>query len=210
MDCIVDFEGSENTPEMDWVVDFEGKLGEMETSKVAEDWKKQSIYKVYACTQGRNPKAYVPQAVAFGPYHHNEKQLKMQMDAHKHRALHHFLNKSRKPLKTYVTAMQSVVPELMACYNIPDANWKQDPYFLQLMLLDGCFMLEILRANKAINKPRVAYGDYDGDADPIFSYHGKVYVMPYIRRDMLMLENQLPMQLLEKLVTIEAIIQVRR
>ncbi|KAF5203052.1 hypothetical protein FRX31_007365 [Thalictrum thalictroides] len=129
----------------------------METSKLAKDWKKRSIYKVYACSKDLNQKAYIPQAVAFGPYHYNDKQLQMQMDVHKHRALHHFLMNSRKPLKTYVTAMQSVVPELMA--------------------------------------------------NPIFSYHGKVYVMPYVRRDMLMLENQLPMLLLVKLVTIEDMIQ---
>ncbi|PIA41320.1 hypothetical protein AQUCO_02200017v1 [Aquilegia coerulea] len=191
---------------MDWVVDFESKLGEMETSKVANDWKKRSIYKVYACSKDLNQKAYKPQAVAFGPYHYEDKQLQMQMDAHKRRALHHFLKNSGKPLKTYVTAMQSVVSELMASYDILDANWQEDT-FLQLMLLDGCFMLEILRANDEIRKPEDTYGNYGGVADPIFSYHGKVYVMPYVRRDMLMLENQLPMLLLVTLVTIEDAIQ---
>lgn len=39
--------------------------------------------------------------------------------------------------------------------------------------------------------------------DPIFSNHGKLYNMPYIRYDMLMLENQLPLLVLEKLVAIE-------
>ena len=68
--------------------------------------------------------------------------------------------------------------------------------FLQLMILDGCFMLEILR-----NAAHVL-DDYAPN-DPIFSDHGRLHVVPYIKRDMLMLENQLPMLVLEKLVAVE-------
>jgi hypothetical protein len=58
------------------------------------------------------------------------------------------------------------------------------------MILDGCFMLEILRGSTI---------DYASN-DPIFSKHGKIlYIMPLIKRDMLMLENQLPMRVLDEL-----------
>ncbi|KAF5953384.1 hypothetical protein HYC85_006240 [Camellia sinensis] len=39
--------------------------------------------------------------------------------------------------------------------------------------------------------------------DPIFSKHGKLHLMPYIKRDMLMLENQLPMPVLHNLLAVE-------
>ncbi|KAF5206030.1 hypothetical protein FRX31_004382 [Thalictrum thalictroides] len=184
---------------MDWVINLEEKLGGDKISKAVDDWKKRAIYRVSTCAKDLNPRAYLPHAVSFGPFHCNEVELKLQMDVHKHRALHHFLEQSGKPLTGYVNELLAVLPDLMASYDSLDICWQQDE-FLQLMLLDGCFMLEILRANDEIKIPNDVYGDYDGVADPIFSYHGKVYVMPYIKRDMLMLQNQLPMLLLRTLV----------
>ncbi|KAI3412363.1 Glycerophosphodiester phosphodiesterase [Psidium guajava] len=80
--------------------------------------------------------------------------------------------------------------------------WKKDidedeaDRFLQLMITDRCFMLEILRfANKEVN-------DYAPPNDPIFSDRGKLYILPVIRRDMLLLENQLPMLVLDRLVAV--------
>ncbi|PIA41321.1 hypothetical protein AQUCO_02200018v1 [Aquilegia coerulea] len=187
-----------------WVINFEAKLGEEEISKVVKDWDKRAIYRVSICAKELNPKAYLPHSVSFGPYHCDEIELKLQMDVHKRRALHYFLKKSRKSLTTYVNALQAVLPDLIANYDSLNMSyWQEDNKFLQLMLLDGCFMLEILRANVEIKQRGDIYGEY-GDADPIFSYHGKVYVMPYIKRDMLMLQNQLPMLLLRKLITVEA------
>ena len=52
-------------------------------------------------------------------------------------------------------------------------------------------MLELLDVYKDDN--------YYSDDDPIFSRHGEFYVMPFIRADILMLENQLPMSLLLRL-----------
>lgn len=189
---------------MDWVVDFKKELEEKEISKLAEGWEKLSIYRVPVCTKNLHKKAYIPLAVSFGPYHCEEEELNIQMKAHKRRALYHFLRESRKPLETYVNELKNVVPHLMDSYESLDSKWDQNR-FLQLMLLDGCFILEILRAYDAIKKPGNIYGDqdYGGVKDPVFSYHGKVYMMPHIRRDMLMLENQLPMLLLVNLVKIE-------
>ncbi|CAK9148641.1 unnamed protein product [Ilex paraguariensis] len=67
--------------------------------------------------------------------------------------------------------------------------------FLKLMLIDGCFTLEIFRP--AIE----TLGDYHSD-DLIFGNHGKLYIWPFIRQDMLLLENQLPMLVLDKLLAI--------
>ncbi|GFY86718.1 hypothetical protein Acr_05g0003570 [Actinidia rufa] len=63
---------------------------------------------------------------------------------------------------------------------------------------DGCFMLEFLRCNT--NGPPDDYFGYD----PIFSYHGELHILSIVRRDMLLLENQLPIMVLHKLVAAEA------
>ncbi|KAF7847340.1 hypothetical protein BT93_L3070 [Corymbia citriodora subsp. variegata] len=149
----------------------------------------RSIYRVPAHITNLNPEAFQPQVVSFGPYHHGKDHL-LPMEEHKRRARHHFIERSGKPPEHFFDSLREL-----------DQKWKQgssegttDP-FLELMITDGCFMLEILRfiANMV--------NDYAFN-DPIFSDHGKLYQMMYIRVDMLMLENQLPMLVLDRLVNV--------
>lgn len=178
--------------EMNWVIELNNELkNRVDTSKDTEEyWKSRSIYKVPACIKELNRKAYIPQVVSFGPYHHGEERLK-PMEEHKHRALHHFINRCGRPIQDLVNAMDKGLQDLKDSYEPLDLVWKNDKHrFLQLMILDGCFMLEILRGSTI---------DYASN-DPIFSKHGKIlYIMPLIKRDMLMLENQLPMRVLDEL-----------
>ncbi|XP_030513797.1 UPF0481 protein At3g47200-like [Rhodamnia argentea] len=164
-------------------------------------WEKRCVYRVPACVTELNHKAYQPQAISFGPYHHGEDRLR-PMEEHKHRALLHFLKRSRKCLEPFLESMREVAQDLEESYEALDPKWKEGGSegagrFLELMITDGCFMLEILRTATQV------VDDYAPN-DPIFSNHGKLYIMPYIRRDMLMLENQLPMLVLDRLVTVES------
>ncbi|TKY57034.1 UPF0481 protein [Spatholobus suberectus] len=160
------------------------------------EWKRRSIYKVPSSVTELNKKAYKPQVVSFGPYHNGEEHLK-GMEEHKHRALIHFLKRCEKPIKDIFDCMDQVVEELRDSYNPLEPIWMHDtPSFLQMMILDGCFMLEILRSNDSAP-------DNYADDDPVFGKHGKLYVVPYIKRDMLMLENQLPLMVLCKLIEVE-------
>ncbi|KAK7320521.1 hypothetical protein VNO77_30070 [Canavalia gladiata] len=184
--------------ETKWVVEINKELKSNGSSSVTEkeQWKRHSIYKVPSRVTELNKKVYQPQAVSFGPYHYGEEHLK-GMEEHKHRALIHFLKRCKKPIELVFQRMDEVVQELRDSYNPLDQIWKQDTSkFLQMMILDGCFMLEILGANESVPD------DY-ADNDPIFGEHGKLYVMPYIKRDMLVLENQLPMKILHILIEIE-------
>ncbi|XP_059655081.1 UPF0481 protein At3g47200-like [Cornus florida] len=197
-----------------WVIsvnDELNRLAENSMDKEREQWKKPSIYKVPIAVTDLNKKAYRPQTVSFGPYHHGEGPLK-PMEEHKQRALLHFLKRSKKPLQLYVNSLAEVVQQLKDSYDCLDKAWQENTdEFLQLMILDGCFMLEILRAaatlRMADNDPIFSYvhgkvADY-ADNDPIFSAHGDLYIMPYIKRDMLMLENQLPMLVLSRLLAVQ-------
>ncbi|EEF49210.1 conserved hypothetical protein [Ricinus communis] len=65
------------------------------------------------------------------------------------------------------------------------------------MILDGCFMLEIL--------PAMTHTiDDHAPNDPIFSNHTMYYLMPFIRIDMLMLEIQIPSLVLHKMLAVES------
>ncbi|GFZ20532.1 hypothetical protein Acr_28g0012370 [Actinidia rufa] len=155
---------------------------------------KRSIYKVPARMTEKNKEAYVPQVVSFGPYHHGEEHL-MPLEEHKHRALFHFLKRRNMPLQTIVDNLTKVVQDLKDSYDSLGEVWQSDTgRFLRLMVLDGCFMLEVLCYYAEMSDS----GNY-APKDPIFSAHGMLHVMPYIRRDMFLLENQLPMLVLIEL-----------
>lgn len=126
------------------------------------------------------------------------------MEEHKHRALIHFLKRSRKPLQHYIDSIYDVAQDLKDSYDSLDQAWERDTCrFLQLMILDGCFLLEILRFVTRIDYEDENLPGVYAISDPLFSNHGRIHVMPYIKRDMLMLENQLPMLLLQKLLAVE-------
>ena len=65
-----------------------------------------------------------------------------------------------------------------------------------MMLLDGCFMIEVLRMKEGASE------DYASN-DPVFSLQMKPLRKPYIKRDMLLLENQLPLLVLKALLEVE-------
>ncbi|KAH7670072.1 hypothetical protein IHE45_10G001000 [Dioscorea alata] len=181
-----------------WVVDIQKKMNDVNPSKELALWSKQSIYKVPACIKDLNPKAYKPQIISLGPYHHGDTHL-LPMEEHKQRALLHFLKRSsNKALDECMAAMEEVEPQLRASYQGLEGRWNNKDLFLQLMIVDGCFMLEVLRVATGHHSA----ADYVSN-DPIFSNHGMLYTVPYIKRDMLMLENQIPLLVLEKLLTIE-------
>lgn len=178
-----------------WVIQVNEDVMNMEgLSTEKEHWNKGSIYKLPASVTDINKKAYKPQIVSFGPYHYDPAN---PMEEHKHRALLHFLKRCGKPVELFVNALAEVEDDLKDSYNLLHSVPKDiTDIFLQMMILDGCFMLEILRIASHV------LDDYAPN-DPIFSNHGRLHVVPYIKRDMLMLENQLPMLVLEKLVAVE-------
>ncbi|KAI3942110.1 hypothetical protein MKW92_025368 [Papaver armeniacum] len=166
----------------------------MEEWKKPDHWMKKCIYEIPACVKDLNKKAFKAQAVSFGPFHHGEDHL-IPMEEHKHRALLQFVKRSNKSLESYMDALHRVGKHLIESYDWLDEATNNDyrdqhgnytDKFLELMMLDGCFMLEILRTATRI------IDDYASN-DPIFSYHY-----------MLLHQNQLPMLLLDTLLDVEA------
>ncbi|KAL3719671.1 hypothetical protein ACJRO7_004623 [Eucalyptus globulus] len=183
--------------ETKWIVHVDKSLKCVPADR-QQYWKRPSIYRVPAFITNLNWKAYQPQVVSFGPYHYGEIHLG-QMQEHKHRVLLHFLERSGKTLKRFLSSLRKVARDLEEMYDTLDPKWMEGGggRFLELMMMDGCFMLEIMRTT--IEEKH----GYSAN-DPIFSTSRLAYLKPYIRRDMLMLENQLPMLVLYELVAIES------
>ncbi|XP_073056184.1 UPF0481 protein At3g47200-like [Primulina eburnea] len=217
--CVIKI-NSEDEP---WVIKINSELNNMSnTSTQSAQWSKRSIYRVSACVTDLNKKAYQPQMVSIGPYHHGEENLR-PMEEHKHRALLHFLKRSKKPLQSFIDELTPVVQDLKDAYDqLTDPKWHKDTEaFIKLMIMDGCFILEILRTTsqpqpqpqpQPQSQPQPTTTDGGDDKttdhnyaanDPIFSSHGRLNIVPYLKRDMLMLENQIPILVLKKLVDVQ-------
>lgn len=177
-----------------WVIEIEENLKSISPSKEADLRRKRSIHRVPEFIKALNRPAYRPQMVAFGPYHHHDPSLQL-MEKHKKRVLLFFLKRTSKPLHLYLKALEKVVQQLMDFYDELDVEWQDKDRFLQLMMLDGCFLHEILHISQGIC-------DHYPDNDPFFSHHGMLYNLPCIRRDVLMIENQVPLLVIERLMKV--------
>ncbi|KAI8541449.1 hypothetical protein RHMOL_Rhmol08G0061700 [Rhododendron molle] len=179
-------QGSTNWAKEEWVVEIDQLLRDGSTARKRYRYsEKRSIYKVPDLLKNLNNKAYEPQMVSFGPYHYGKEHL-MPMEKRKHTMLLDFLQESGEPLESYFNALAPVVQELKDFYDALEPRWHGDTSgFLKLMVLDGCFMLHIL------------------DSESRHPFNGLYFLgnleTAGIKRDMLLLENQLPMLVLLKI-----------
>uniref|UniRef100_A0A8R7R9E3 Uncharacterized protein n=1 Tax=Triticum urartu TaxID=4572 RepID=A0A8R7R9E3_TRIUA len=101
-----------------WVMEVEKMLADNDPHwrrMEAQRWEAQSIYRVLEWLKGDNSKAYRLQLVSLGPFHHGDINL-LPMEEHKCRALVHFIKRSKKPLKDFISAIDDVAEELQAAY----------------------------------------------------------------------------------------------
>lgn len=145
------------------------------------------IFRVHDQLRRVNEKAYEPQIVAIGPYHHAKKGLQL-MEEHKLRYLQSLLRrKNESSVERYRLGIKSLEPDARKCY-AESISLTQDE-MIDMMLLDGCFIIFlILKFNKRNLR--------DKD-DPIFQ---RGWMISTLERDLMLFENQLPLFILWKLI----------
>ncbi|CAA0840990.1 Plant protein of unknown function (DUF247 [Striga hermonthica] len=156
--------GPPKPEEPDWVITIKEKLVQAQQEDAARTWAKLSIYRIPQCLrEGDDNRAYIPQIVSLGPYHHGKKRLR-NMDRHKWRALHRVLTRTNHPVGLYFDAVRELEERARACYegSVPLGSNENDPIFA-------------MRAT-----------------------------MHSIQRDMIMLENQIPLFVLETLFGLQS------
>ncbi|XP_026416276.1 UPF0481 protein At3g47200-like [Papaver somniferum] len=135
-----------------------------------------------------------PNVVSIGPYYNGKRHLK-QMQALKRIALSHFIDRTNKPIECYTSKLIKHVDQMKASYKYLDRTaWHDnDDKFIEMMMLDGCFILEFL---DIADKFPYYY------SDPMFSCH--VFVLNYdlVMQDLFMENNQLPYMVLATLWSI--------
>ncbi|KAK3226758.1 hypothetical protein Dsin_006620 [Dipteronia sinensis] len=129
---------------------------------------------------------YQPQIVSIGPYHHNEPNLRM-IEEHKWRYLGSLLNRMKNKnigLEDFLKAVEPL--ELKAREFYSESIHLDTDEFLELMVLDGLFVIELFR--KVANPVQ-----FESD-DPIFTMS---WILPFFYRDFVRIENQIPYFVLE-------------
>ncbi|CAL5337293.1 unnamed protein product [Camellia sinensis] len=155
----------------DHILDIDRKLAEL--TPISSE---RCIFRVHDPLRNENKKAYEPQVVAIGPYHHGKDNLQ-PMEERKLRYLKQLLNRrDEDSAERYIEAMRESEEEAREFYAEPirlDSN-----EFVEMMLLDSCFIIELLRGSEMPNEPLVENA---------------------LIRDLVLFENQLPFFIVKKL-----------
>uniref|UniRef100_A0A2P2MPH9 Uncharacterized protein n=1 Tax=Rhizophora mucronata TaxID=61149 RepID=A0A2P2MPH9_RHIMU len=144
------------------------------------------LFKVPSPLRRVNEKAYEPEMIAIGPYHRDRDYLQA-MTEHKWWYLHQLLQRlNEDSAASYIEALSELEEKARLCYAEPITLDKD--MFVQMLLLDGCFVVELIR--KMTDRKLV------GAHDPIFKFQ---MILDSVKRDLLLLENQLPFFILKTL-----------
>ncbi|XP_059656825.1 putative UPF0481 protein At3g02645 isoform X2 [Cornus florida] len=149
-----------------------------------------------------NVQAYTPSVVCIGPLHSRKEHLQA-MEADKLSYMRFLFQRIKNPEETRkecLVAMLQMKERFKKCY--PDqAAAKQlqgiggvtsSTSLVEMMLIDGCFIIELV------------YRYHTNEQDPILN---NPFMYSAVRRDLLLLENQIPFFVLENLfsLTVERI-----
>ncbi|KAK2999634.1 hypothetical protein RJ639_022891 [Escallonia herrerae] len=157
-----------------------------------------SIFKVPDKLFKLKESAYTPRAVSIGPFHKDDKHLPKVMEEHKKSYMHSLFRRTRRSDETVaadvvkaatecVDAMLGIVDRARACYAASHRLCDDDEFkFAEMLFLDGCFVLELL----------YKYKKEEFGGDPIFS--NLLFHLDIIH-DLVLLENQIPLFVLEEL-----------
>ncbi|XP_002282552.3 UPF0481 protein At3g47200 isoform X3 [Vitis vinifera] len=148
------------------------------------------IYRVPQKLRKANMEAYTPRVVSIGPLHHGEEHL-VAMEEHKLRYLQKFLSETRKTLEECVEIIYREEEKARGYYMESIKMSREE--FVKMILVDACFIIEVILGFSSSHS--IETGD---------RIYNKPRLFIDVRRDMTLLENQLPFFLLLSLYSLRA------
>ncbi|KAJ7962039.1 hypothetical protein O6P43_017334 [Quillaja saponaria] len=145
------------------------------------------IYRVPPKLRQVNPKAYTPRHISIGPFHHGEPQFKAMEELKKRYDLEFRKRiKSDRPFHVFNAYIGN--NDIWNCY--ADISMPDKKEFVGMIELDAVFIMEFLLRLR----DRVHYKDDD-------YVMSKPWLIEGICLDLILLENQLPIKVLNELYT---------
>ncbi|XP_062102891.1 UPF0481 protein At3g47200-like [Humulus lupulus] len=153
-----------------------------------------SIFKIPTILSRHNQNAFSPNAFSFGPFHHDKHALK-PTEKIKSKYLHGLISRLSyidpsnhispdTTLRNLTEAIRDVQEQALEYYAEPIG--MSEYKFLEILVLDGCFIIELLR--------KKSYSNLREENDPIFSMS---CMLQFLHHDLILLENQIPWFVLE-------------
>ncbi|KAF7151011.1 hypothetical protein RHSIM_Rhsim02G0196800 [Rhododendron simsii] len=144
------------------------------------------IYRAPHCVHQLNEGAYTPQTVSIGPLHHGKEKL-LGMEEQKLRYLSAFLGRYKLSLEDCISFVRGLEQRVRDCYS-ESINLSSDK-FVTIILVDSIFIiLVILWYNYFMEPNETDSGLQIPDS-----------LVDGVRRDMILLENQIPYFVIEGL-----------
>ncbi|KAK8931310.1 UPF0481 protein [Platanthera zijinensis] len=161
-----------------WIISIRKNLERARQYEASSPWSTLSIYRIPKSLRDVDEMAYAPQIVSLGPYHRGRRRLR-HMERHKWRAFHHALDRAGHDVNLYLDAGRELESRARACYEGP-LSLSADA-FVECLILDSIFALELFN-------------------DPVFAVRG---TMHSLQRDMILLENQIPLFVLDRILALQ-------
>ncbi|XP_011032900.1 PREDICTED: UPF0481 protein At3g47200-like [Populus euphratica] len=159
----------------------------------------ECIYKAPAALCDSNRASYTPRVISIGPFHGGSENLQ-PMEIQKQRYLKEFCKRLRgitreevqESLNELLSTIEDHKDEIKRCYAVNTVDFPcDDDKFVKMILFDAVFIFELFLKNEEDKRDNRRYQD-----DFII---GKPWLRAAIQRDLILLENQLPFFILEKL-----------
>ena len=154
-------------------------------SDLLDTSEKPSIFKIHGQLRSAKEEAYEPLVVSIGPYHHGKPKLE-EMEKHKVRYFNELLRRTGESAEKYIIALTDLQDQARRCY--AEEISLSDDAFVDMLCLDGCFVIEFLR--------KLCQPELYNENDPIFQMS---WLISATKKDLILFENQLPFIVLQKL-----------
>lgn len=165
-----------------WLSKITEENKESENNRTEEPY----IPKVPVNLKNINEECYSPLAVSIGPYHYSDREAKLkQVERLKVPMMFKFVNDSGKTTQDFYLGVKEVLQNARGCYCKSLTEHFNDEEFIKMMFIDGCFILQFMHCLYGENE------DLEMSDQQIF----------HVKRDLLLLENQLPFAVLHSLRT---------
>ncbi|KAK7394342.1 hypothetical protein VNO78_14865 [Psophocarpus tetragonolobus] len=182
-----------NFDELRWVIQIRETLDEVLED---DDQFPVSIFNVPKPLMATDPDSYIPQQVAIGPYHYWRQEL-YEMERYKIASAKRFQEQLPSlKLEHIVDQLMRLEHRIRACYH-KYLNFNGET-MMWMMVLDASFLLEFLQVY-SIQEGAMILG-VSSRMSHLMDYAGSIIAHNTILTDIVMLENQIPLFVLRKML----------
>ncbi|KAA8518026.1 hypothetical protein F0562_015493 [Nyssa sinensis] len=162
-------------------------IGCSEVENEIYKWQKPKMQKVPRKLRKieSNKECFDPLVVSIGPYHHGKPELE-PMEKFKILWAQQYAKLSQVPIGILYNKVAEVARDARECYLVGSTDEIGDEAFARMMFLDGCFVLHFI------------YCIIEGKQKDLKIKSNDTAL---VRRDLFLLENQVPFQVLEALMS---------